>query len=81
MWSGPMHPLDYTHHGFLSEHATEFHALFTQVCKHAGMRHLSHAAMPPFRKRAVKFYLRFHEFRVALVDLHLFELIVPVVRV
>lgn len=40
-----------------------------------------HAAWSRFRWHAEIFYLGLHEFRMALVDLHLLELILPVITV
>lgn len=40
-----------------------------------------HAAWSHLRWHAKIFYLSLHEFRMALVDLHLLELILPLIRV
>lgn len=45
------------------------------------MHHSGHALRSRLGGRAETFYLSLHEFRMALVDLHLLELILPVVRV
>lgn len=50
-------------------------------CPKANMHHSGHAVQSHLRWRAETLYLSLHEFRMALVDLHLLELILPVVRV